>query len=301
MNRNKRSHHWGIVFLIVLISLFSTLSSSAQKSDRGIFPPLWDDTTKNPHDFTNRFYHDNGVNPKAIIGRRTGMDGLSVISYTSNPNNSDVRVLITIPAYDQYGEVRFWYPLGELQYDGFTVDNKAGAEARELAKNFPLYVFPESNVKTFNSFTNGRQAPLVDDSWVKNGFGDFAMNPLGIREVRIVNYTDKARGKEGWETMEYFGKKNGFATDGTPLIRSLDDIQYLQKLEMISVDTLGRDELKPFGGPYAISPLIDDPRGGVIAKDAFLWMASRDGKWIPDEHMFVGQFGCLQKYGDWCQ
>jgi hypothetical protein len=262
---------------------------------------LWDDTTKNPHDFTNQFYYDNGVNAKAIIGRRTGRDGMSIFSYTSNPNNSDVQVLITIPAYDQYGEVRFWYPLGEIQYDGFTVDNKAGAKARELAKYFPLYVFPELNVKTFNSFTNGRQAPLIDDSWVMNGAVDVALNPLGIREIRIVHYTDKARGKEGAETMDYFGKKNGLATDGTPLIRSLDDIQYLQKLEMVTVETMAADEIKPFGGSYAISPLIDDPTGGVIAKDAFLWMASRDDKWLPDENMFVWQFSCLQKYGEWCQ
>jgi hypothetical protein len=297
MNRNKRSHSWGIVFLIVLISLFSTLSSTAQKSGGGV---LWDDTTKNPHDFTNRFYTDNGVNPKAIIGRRTGMDGLSVHSYTSNPNNSDVRILITIPAYDQYGEVMFWYPLGELQYDGFTTD-KIGASAREFAKYFPVYVFPEPNVKTFTSFTNGRQAPLIDNSWVKNAVGDFAMNPLGLREIRIVHYTEKALGKEGLETMDYFGKKNGLATDGTPLIRSFDDIQYLQKLDMISVETMAADEVKPFGGSYAISPMIEDPTGGVIAKDAFLWMASRDSKWLPDEKMFVWQFGCLQKYGEWCQ
>jgi hypothetical protein len=298
---NNRSHSWSIVFLFVLISLLSTLYVNAQKSGDEVFPTLWEDTTKNPHDYTNRFYDSNGVNPKAIIGRRTGLDGLSVFGYTSNPNNSEVRVLITMPAYDEYGGVTFWYPLGELQYDGFTADDKIGANARELAKYYPIYVFPEPSVKSFNSIMNGRQAPLLDNSWVKSSSVDTDLNPLGIRQIRLVNYTEKAFGKEGFEMMDYFGKKNGLATDGTPLIRSFDDIQQLLKSELITADPIDPGSRRPYGGQYAVTPMIDVTTQGVIARDAFLWMSSRDGKWLPDEKMFLYQFNCMQKYGELCQ
>jgi len=273
---------------------------TAQKSDDGSFPTLWEDTTNNPHDYTNRFYESNGVNPKAIIVRRTGLDGLSVFGYTSNPNNSAVRVLITMPAYDQYGGLTFWYPLGELQYDGFTTD-RIGAHTREFAKYFPIYVFPVPNVKSFNSITNGRQAALIDDSWVKSSGLDSNLNPLGMRQIRIVSYTEKAFAQDGFEMMDYFGKKNGFATDGTPLIRSFDDIQLLLKSELITADPIDPEIRRPYGGQYAISPMIDVTTQGVIAKDAFLWMPSRDGKWMPDEKMFLYQFNCMQKYGELCQ
>lgn len=297
MNKFLRSNY----FVFIFILLFSTLSLIAQKPDPGFFPPLAEDTAINPHDFNNRVYTSNGIKPKTVIGRLTGSDGLSVLSNSSNPDHTLVRVLITLPAYDQYGGITFWYPLGEVRDNGFTED-KVGWQAKQTAKLFPMYIFPDPGAKTFNSFTNSRQAPIIDASMATSGPQDTIPGyPFGLREIIVVNYTEKAHGKEGVEMMSYFGKKNGFATDGTPLIKSTDDILYLQKSDMITMETIAFDTVRAYGGQYSLSTVIADPTKGVIAKDAFLWMSSIEGKQLPGEEMFVWQFDCLQKTGDWCQ
>ena len=55
------------------------------------------------------------------------------------------------------------------------------------------------------------------------------------------------------------------------------------------------------GGTYAINPEIMDPTDGVIAQDAYLWMATADGKFLHSEAFFVSQFNCLKKLGTWCK
>ena len=122
------------------------------------------------------------------------------------------------------------------------------------------------------------------------------MNPLGLREIFVVNYTEKAFGKDGFEMMEYFAKKNGMSINNTPIIRTMEDLSFLMKYEMIEAYAL-----KYNGGTYAIDPEIMDPSNGAIASDAYLWMATVDGKWLAGEDMFVRQFNCLKKTGNWCK
>ena len=59
--------------------------------------------------------------------------------------------------------------------------------------------------------------------------------------------------------------------------------------------------MKYNGGDYAIDPEIMDPVNGVIAADAFLWMAMVDGKTLDSEELFVQKFNCLKKIGTWCK
>lgn len=289
MNKIFKSTTWAFVFIL---SIFA-ISSAAQKMN-----PVWGDTTINPHDFTNRYYQNNGVNAKAILARRTGSDSYSVFGYTSNPNNSDVRVLITVPAYDQNGEIVYWYPLGELTDNGFADNTKAGVMARENAKLFPIYLFPEKGDPNAYTFANSRQAPLIDNFWSIYGKG---MNPLGLRQILMVNYTEKAFTKEGAEMMAYFGTKNGFATDDTPLIKSVDDIRYLLKSELVTAEPRFYINGKSNYGGYAISPIITDPKNGVIAKDAYIWMSTKEGKPLEGEWLFTWHFGCLRDAGGWCE
>lgn len=286
MNRICKASIWIAVFVFIL--LISVGSGSAQKRTLGgLVGPLWEDTAINPHDFTDDYYSLFGIKAKAILARRTGTDGLSVFSNSSNPFHTNVRVTITAPAYDQNGEMLFWYPLGELQ------EYAMSDELRELAVRFPIYVFPNSQIVDYRSFANTRQAALMD-----NSFGLYPQddNPLGIRQIIVVNYTEKAFGKDGYEMMSYMMEKNGAAADDTPIIRTIDDIELLAKHDMISTDTL-----KSIGGRYAINPIIFDPTNGVIAKDAFIWMATKDERWLLPEDNFVYQFNCLKKLGYWCK
>jgi hypothetical protein len=278
---------WATLFVFIIL-LFAGSAFGQVTS----YYSLAEDTAINPHDFTDKYYAMNGVFAPAIFGRRNGSDALSVFSNSSNPNHTNVRVVATIPGYNENGDIVYWYPLGELQASGFTRD-KVGAQARALASYFPIYVFPDTSVVDFRTFANTRQASLLDNTWSQ---ADRSMNPLGLREIFVVNYTEKAFGKEGFEMMEYFGKKNGMSINNTPIIRTAEDLSFLMKYEMVEASAV-----KYNGGQYAIDPEIMDPSNGAIATDAYLWMATVDGKWLAGEDMFVRQFNCLKKTGNWCK
>ena len=290
MNRVTKTNSSIALLTFFFISVFISVSTPAQ-----ILPP-GDDPVMNPFDFTNTYYYDNGIRPKGIIGRRTGFDGLSVFGKSSDPIRSSVRVTVTLPAYDQNGGLVFWYPLGDVAGTGFT-DDKTGFLARETAKLFPIYIFPGPQIeKARYSFANNRQAPIIDNSWTLQMEKD--LNPIGIRQAFLVNYTEKAFSKECAEIMEYLTQKNGLATDDTPIIKTIDDIRTLSKYEMISTSPRTGERYRD---KFMLGPVILDPTKGVIAKDAFLWMAPKDGFPLPVEEMFTWHFGCLQEKGIWCE
>jgi len=291
MNRIARTSFWTIIFGLIFLISVGSLSAQRAKiiTSTG---PLWEDTAINPHDFTDEYYAMHGIIARDIIGRRTGTDGLSVFSNSSNPYHTNIRVIATIPAYDQFGNMFFWYPLGEVQDSGFMQD-KVGMRALEMAKQFPIYVFPDSKIIDYRAFANTRQASLMDNTLMPTKSED--LNPLGIREIRIVNYTEKAFDKEAIEMMNFLAKKNGMAADDTPMIRSMEDINMLLKHEMITAEPT-----KTYGGQYSIGPVLYNPINGVIARDAYLWMTMKDDRPLPGEDLFVWQFYCLQKTGNWC-
>lgn len=290
MNRIVRDFYWIPVF--GLIFLLSVASVSSQRPIRAPIGPLMEDTAKNPHDFTNEYYEMNGITAKTIVNRRTGADGLSVFSHSSNPYHTQVRVTATIPAYDQNGSMLFWYPLGDVPDNGFTPD-KIGWEAEQLAKAFPIYIFPHSKLTDRRLFSTTRQAALIDNSWPVTI--SETLNPLGLRSVVFVSFTDKAFTKEGAEMMSYMETKNGLGADDTPILRTIDDIRMMVKYDLVSLEPA-----KYYQCRYAIAPTIDDPTDYVIAYDAFLWFATKDGTPLPSEEMFLKQFACLQKTGNWC-
>ena len=293
-----------LTLITVLLILTFALPLSAQKRpNRGSLSSFAEDTSIYPHDFNDEYYAANGVFAPSIIKRRDGTDFLSVYGLSSNPAHRNVRVLAALPAYNENGEIRFWAPLGELAENGFTEDGN-GAEARAMAQLYPIFVFPLSN-KPNAFFTNARQAALVDES--QNSYY-LKGNPLGLRTIILVNFTEKAfNTEEGVSMMDYLGKKNGLSLDGTPILKYRNDIDQLFKLELITMEKRGSAEVPALGGlweelapvgRYAISPVIDVYAvKGAIAPDAFLLMATRDGKSLADEMMFVNEFGCLQKLG----
>ena len=289
MKINIRSRSWTITF--VLITLVSAISVAAQR-------PIPTFANRAPFDFSDKSYVNRGINPEAIIGRRTGTDGLSVFGKIADTSYTNVRVLVTIPAYNGSGEPMFWYPLGELMEQGFT-DDKAGVTARQIAALYPIYVFPHPKKDFFNSFDGSRQAPIIDNAW--SMYTSRELNPMGLRQLMVVNYTEKAFTKEGFGMMQYMGKKNGLAANDTPLVKSLFDIEELLKSDMITIQPIAVLDNRDRRGQFAISPIIPDPTKGAIAPDAFLWMATKGGTTLPSEQIFVNQFGCLQKTGDWCQ
>lgn len=285
--------------ITVLLTLTFALSVPAQKISRGNPATLAEDTSTYPHDFSDDYYAQNGVSSKFIIGRRTGTDFLSVFGLSSNPAHRNVRVLVTLPAYGQNGEMLFWTPLGELRENGFTED-WIGMQARAAANTYPIYVFPKFNDPSLFAFTNVRQAALIDQTQKELAPYPY-VNSLGLRVIVSVNFTDKAfNTKQGVLMMQYMSKKNGLSVDGTPLIKSKSDMDELEKSECIYMQKQTFWDDTPLGGMYSISPIIENPVKEAIARDAFLLMAMRDGNPLASESVFAEQFGCLQKTGSWC-
>jgi hypothetical protein len=251
-----------------------------------------------PFDFANKAYKTFGVIPDAIISRRNGVDGLSVIDKAPNPFYSDVRVCATVPAYNERGEMIFWYPIGDLPSKGFT-DDKIGYLTREYARGYPMYIFPDPRREGFTTFTGHRHAPVID--LTRDMLAGPMTVPLGLRMLYTVYYTEAAyTTKDGWAMMQFMGKKNGWAADDSAIIRSVDDIKYLEKQGYLDVKPIEAAEFPNPGAGFTVAPVFYNPTGGAIYPDAMLFMTMKDGKPLPTEYIFEQQFNCLKKYGTFC-
>lgn len=254
------------------------------------FIPAHADVEDRIFDFNNAFYFQNGVDPFKIVNRAKGTPPRSTFDAPIFPNQTNVRMRATNPAYSHSGSVTFWSVMGDIFVDGFTND-AAGRRAKQIADRAILYVFP---TRTGNpiGLGNNRQADIVD---LRNGY--FSGNPLGLWLHVWISYTDRAfNTSDGRKALSDLTKKNGLALDGTPIIRTLSELENL-----LSKGFAAKRLRNPNGseGPmYGICPVIEDPTDGGIAPDAFLnYVRKPDG--TPLEPEFLRNFTSLQSTGDW--
>lgn len=238
------------------------------------------------YDFTDAYYFQNGVNPGLISGRiqpgPTAVTDTPIFSYQRN-----VRALLTLSAYDNSGNLHYFTVLGGLSANGFTLD-AAGKAARATADKFIEYLFPQAGTDPIG-FTF-RQSALLD---MRNGY--FGADPLGLWLHMWVSYTSKAlTTRDGKKTLDALAAKNGRDLDGTPIIKSISDIDNLFSKGYITKTTRPTtDSLR-----YAICPVNADPTDGGIAPDQFLALPLKtDG--TPVEPAFLTNFQSLQNTGNW--
>jgi hypothetical protein len=243
-----------------------------------------------PFDFSDAFYLENGINPAAIVGRPAGNPPGSIIDNTPNgPDFNNVRLLQANAAYDQSGHIIFFSVTGLLFPNAF-LENEAGEEAFEAAEEFVVYEFPRASNPDGDVFPK-RQDLIADLSG-----GYFSNDPLGIWQVNLIKYTDAAfNTAEGQETLAELAKDNGYDLDGTPLIRTKSEVQ------MLLDKGLATNFIPPIDGSAGLRwffcPVIEDPRDGAIAPDAFLEVTEG----IEAAEEFKAAFDCLQETGDWCE
>lgn len=240
-------------------------------------------------DFSDAYYTSNGVQVNALVGRRSGTDGLSVVDTSPDRNHRNVRVTFTLPGYDPSGNTIFYTVLSDLAPSPFTA-NAAGKKAQQIADTSFVYVFPTRDGDQ-TGVGNNRQADLVDTS---NGY--FSNDPLALWTHVFVSYTDKALNTPaGKKALADLAARNGLSLDGTPVIKTLSDLQNLSKQGFVLEQTRPLDAV----GHYFVCPVYKDPRGGAIAPDAFLATVQQNGAALPAEQHFVTEFTSLQKTGDW--
>lgn len=268
-----------LIFALVLASLASTPLITFAKVEDRLF------------DFIDPYYYQNGVNASLIFGRRqvTG-NGNSIFDTPNFWFQRNVRAQRINPAYSDNGTPTFWAVMGDVNNSGFTND-RAGQSAKIIANRYVLYVFP---TRTGNpiGLGNNRQADIVDLSG-----GYFSNDPLGLWIHVWISYTPAAFStREGQKMLSQLERRNGLALDGTPIIKTLSDLNNL-----ISKGFAAKRFRNPDGseGPmYGICPVMKDPRdGGIAPADTLAYVRKADG--TPLEPELVRQFESLRTTGDW--
>src|SRR4030095_16755811 len=174
--------------------------------------------------------------------------------------------------------------------EGFTAD-AAGANAQVLANRYVLYVFP---TRTGNpiGLGNNRQADIVD---LSNGY--FSNDPLGLWIHIWISYTDRAfNTSDGRKALADLQKRNGLALDGTPIIKTLSELENLFSKGLAAKRFRNPDGSE--GPMYGICPVVRDPTDGGIPVDTTLAVV-RKADATPLEPYFVTNFDSLKFTGDW--
>jgi hypothetical protein len=141
-------------------------------------------------------------------------------------------------------------------------------------------------------------SPKVCPSPSDSPFGYFCDDLLGMWINTFFWYTvDPANpGTTCGPILTALGKKNGLTTDGTPIIKTADELN-----NQLEANGCGAEAKLAFdgtdGGPvWDVCPAIPDPRAGAIAKDAFLDQV-HNSNGSPQNPALTKNFKSLQTYG----
>lgn len=243
-------------------------------------------------DFVDQYYWQNGVDPSRIINRRN-VNPANTNTVFDTPNfwfQRNVRAARINPAYADNGQPTFWAVMGDIDNSGFTND-EAGRRAREIANRYVLYVFP---TRTGNpiGLGNNRQADIVD---LSNGY--FSNDPLGLWIHVWISYTPQAFATaQGKRALNDLAQRNGLALDGTPIIKTLSELNNLLSKNLVAKRFRNPDGSE--GPMYGICPVMKDPRRGAITTgDTLAYVRKPDT--TPLEPEFLRQFTSLQTTGEW--
>lgn len=236
-----------------------------------------------PFDFSSRYYYENGIEPGLIVNRRNGSDGLSVLDFTTDERFRGVRITGVFPAYDRTGGIIYWNLYGELYKKSFR-NNASGDAALTRAEYFPMFIFPSDFVRN-----RLRQASVID---LKDGY--FERNPLGLSVQVEVKFTVRTNTDEGQKELAILAEKNGLSLDGTPIIKTVEEIQDLTRKGLVAQSIKGLDN--PSVASYVVGKVIQRPEAGAIAPDAFLVTVqqSPDGERFHADAAFIEKFNCLK-------
>src|SRR2546430_1187474 len=196
-------------------------------------------TTGPPFDFSDAFYRSNGLDPAKIVGRVTGSDGRSVLGTAPDANHSNVRLTATAGGFDHDGALVFFVVPGQVNPATFLSQG-----ALSNANEFTAFGFPSA------SGTGRRQDDVFD---TRHGF--FGKDPLAVWKKAAVPYPSAARTPPaGKQALASLASANGTDADGTPLIRTTDNIESLQSNGFVTVTTLAQDGSQ--GPPWFLCPLM---------------------------------------------
>jgi hypothetical protein len=140
--------------------------------------------------------------------------------------------------------------------------------------------------------------PNVCASISDSPFGYFCDDLLGMWINTFFWYTvDPANpGATCGPILTALGKKNGLTLDGTPIIKTADELNNQLEANGCGAEGQMNPDGTDGGAIWDVCPAIPDPRAGAIAKDAFLDQTfNKNGK--PQNLGFTQNFLALQMFG----
>ena len=275
-----------------------------------------------------------------------------VIDHTgTDPDRNDVRILATTAGYIDDGTgapTEFISLIAFIQDQGFFsgVANARGLPMADIVSNFEAYaaprqidshgVFAGTPCGTMGDGTHpcfpvtSVATPTLRQDWRFSTnrspidgsapFGYFCDDTLGMWIITYFWYVNTGFGPhqtaQCHQMLASLGNKNGLSLDGSPIIKTADELNFLEgtvvKTNPIpgflgtnppsppctaegKEDTAGADG----GAVWLICPAIPDPRNGGIALDAFLDQVYKPNG-FPLDPAFTANFLCLKFFGAFC-
>lgn len=197
-------------------------------------------------DFADHHYLANGISPPDILDRLVGQDDRSVVDTSPHTDFTDVQILEVTGGFDHKGHVLLYTINGKIMPSTFT-DDAAGEKALATANAFRAFIFPKAAGNPLGPPPpNRRQDNLFD---TRNGYR--SNNPLGNWLLTFVSYTEKAfNTEEGREELADLAERNGLDLDGTPVIKTVSDLENLEKDGLVKFRTRAQDGSQGF--PWVI-------------------------------------------------
>lgn len=197
-------------------------------------------------DFADDFYRAGGIEPQAILDRLVAQDERSLEDFSPHPDFADVRILEITGGFDHTGAVLYYTVNGKAMPETFTRD-AAGEQAFETANAFHAFIFPKADGDPLSPATSNRRQDNVFDT--RNGY--FSNNKLGLWQLVFVSWDGpKVDSPACREEMDTLAERNGRDLDGTPAIKTVNEIEHFVDLACIRLRTRALDGSEGF--PWVI-------------------------------------------------
>lgn len=269
----------------------------------------------------------------------------------TDPDRNNVRILATTGGYiddETSSPTQFISIIAFLLNQNFFtgVANKRGILMQNIVSNFEAYAglkqilpdgtfaptpcgtmgtgtkpcFPVTSIATPNLRQDWRFSTNRNRIDGSSPFGYFCDDILGMWIVTYFWYVDTGFGPNQTSTckamLNALGTKNGLSLDGTPIIKTGNELNFLEGKKQTTNPIPGFSGSAPpspacaneanedvggadGGAVWLICPAIPDPTQGGIAQDAFADVVHKPNGALLDPDI-SNNFNCLQKTGQFC-
>jgi hypothetical protein len=186
--------------------------------------------------------------------------------------------------------------------------------------NGTLPCFPVTSVATPTLRQDWRFATNRNPVDASSPFGYFCDDTLGMWIITYFWYVDTGFGphqtNQCHQMLASLGNKNGLNLEGSPIIKTGDELNFLEG-KVVGTNPipgfLGTNPPSPpctaegqedtggadGGAVWLVCPALPDPRNGAIARDAFLDQVRRPNG-LPLDLGLTANFLCLKFFGAFC-